>query len=132
MSVNYRRGTAGRETSLSVPPRSSFCPACTAKSPRDTIPTRRFSRLSIGKRRICLRFHEAHRFLDFLIFKTVNDVRGHDVAHFGLRRIASFGRSSHGNVTISERAFELVSIADRDESDVEGSSFLPPLLSTVR
>jgi hypothetical protein len=47
-------GVAGCETSSSGSPSRAFGPVCTARSPNNTIPTRRFSRLNTGNRRICL------------------------------------------------------------------------------
>jgi hypothetical protein len=43
---DYRLGEAGCETSSRVSPTRAFCPVCTARSPNDTIPTRRLSRLN--------------------------------------------------------------------------------------
>jgi hypothetical protein len=51
----YRRGSAGSETCLRVSPIRVSLPLLTAKSPRDTMPTSRFARLRIGRRRIWYR-----------------------------------------------------------------------------
>jgi len=103
----------------------------TTRSPSDTIPTRRLSWSTTGRRRT----HHPPIFCRYLgdvfVFETVEHIRGHRLTHRGLLRIPAFGDGSNSDVVVGDCADQGLFSPTGSAPESTGPPSTPPLFSGV-
>src|SRR4029434_3746967 len=115
----FRPEVPGSETCSSTSAATGRVPACTARSPRATMPTSCWLRLRTGRRRIWYcSITQGADVRAGLVLEPIDHVEGHDVAYVRHPRIAARCHGPHRDIAVRQHADHALAITDGGGADI--------------